>query len=32
VVAGDEERRMAGNGATAGLHSGGACGEDVRGT
>jgi hypothetical protein len=27
VVAGDEERRMAGNGAATGLHGGGACGE-----
>jgi hypothetical protein len=30
VVAGDEERQMAGNGAATGLHGGGACGEDVR--
>jgi hypothetical protein len=27
VVADDEERRMAGNGAATGLHGGGACGE-----
>jgi hypothetical protein len=31
VVAGDEERHMAGNGAAAGLHGGGACGEVVGG-
>jgi hypothetical protein len=32
VVANDEERRMSGNGAAAGLHGGGACGEGVGGT
>jgi hypothetical protein len=32
VVAGDEERWMARNGAAAGLHGGGACGEGVGGT